>query len=154
MATTLMERMARQGVPQSSNAPGFSYTEGSNFAYHHADYGANELLNFHGIIPQSYSASGSINVVVNWIPPSGTSGSATWGAKVLGREDGEAYDAALSSQATQADSVQSTDEIHQTTIAINSPALSPGDAFILELELTSALTGGDAYLISVEVQEQ
>ena len=149
-----MKWTARQGVPQASSAPGFSYTDGTNFAYHHADFAVNEVLNFHGIMPASYTASGSINVVVNWIPPTGTSGSATWGAKVLGREDGETFDAALSSQSTQADSVQSVDQLHQATIAISSPALSPGDAFVLELELTSALTGGDAYLISVELQEQ
>jgi hypothetical protein len=154
MATTLKTWTARQGVPRASNAPGFSYTDGTNFAYHHADFAVNELLNFHSVVPASYTANGDINIVVLWVPPVGTSGSATWGAKVLGREDGEAFDAALSSQSTQADAVQSTGDIHHATIAISAPALSPGDAFVIELELTSALTGGDAYLISLELQEQ
>lgn len=153
MATSLIQWHAMAGQVQGVNRPQAKYVDGTNFDHWVVAFAASEKLIFEGKIPQAYSG-GAINVVVDWVADAATSGSATWGVKVLGRADGETYDNALSAQTTQADAVLAAGALHQTLIAIASPGLLAGDVLILELQLTSALTGGDALLKSVELQQQ
>lgn len=153
MPTTLLFWEAKAGTPPSSNAPDGGYEDGTNFQYHYLSFALNEKILFHGIVPTGYGG-GNVDVKVRWLPPAGTSGALTWGNKFLGREDGETFDSALSAQQTQADAVQDVGDLQECTISHVSPALAVGDALVLEVELTSALTGGNARMISVELQEQ
>ena len=153
MATSLLQWEAKAGTPHATAAPDGGYQDGTNFDYHFLDFAVNEKILYTGVMPTGYGG-GNIDTVLRWIPPAGTSGSATWGSKFLGREDGETYDAALSAQQTTADAVQDVGDIQVATISHVSPALIVADGLVIEIELTSALTGGNARLISVELREQ
>lgn len=154
MPTSLYHWEAKVGTPGSTNAPDGGYDAGTNFPEHYIDFAVNEKLYYKARIPQSYTNGGNVDMIIEWVPPAGTSGSATFGGKFLGLEDGETRDSALSAQQTQADAVQSVGDHQVCTISFTSPSLVKGDSFIFELELTSALTGGNTRVIGLELQEQ
>ena len=85
--------------------------------------------------------------------PRGPTGTSRGGAVEKARSS-RPYDAALSAQQTTADAVQDVGDIQVATISHVSPALIVADGLVIEIELTSALTGGNARLISVELREQ
>jgi hypothetical protein len=89
MATTLYSWQAKNCTPDDSAPPDGGYEAGTNVNYHYLSFAVNEKVSYDGKIPTTYGG-GNVDVILGWVPPSGTSGSATWGAKILGRADGEA----------------------------------------------------------------
>ncbi len=153
MATSLYHWEAKSAELPSSGAPtGPTQTHGTNFSYKTLSFALNSKCTFHGKVPTNYGG-GTVQVVLDAVIPAGVSGSWTWGVKLLGRLDNETFDAALGTQVTQADTVGTTGRLHQTLVTITGPALTVGDALILEVQLTASPTGGNPLLYGVEIQE-
>lgn len=153
MARSLYAWQATAARFPTANHPAGLYASSANFAHMGLAFALNELVNFEGIVPASY-VGGDIDIILSWTPGAASSGSATWGARYLGRTDDEVFDVAMSSQNTVVDAVTAVGDLQTATISFTSPALVAGDFLVVEIELTSALTGGDAILRSVEIQEQ
>lgn len=153
MPISLQQWEAEEAKFPSTNAPAALFRPGTNYPSLALAFALNEKAYFKGVVPDSYSG-GDINFLVYWEGGAGASGSATWGIKYIGREDDRIFDAALSSQATIVDALTVVGDLQVATASIASPALVSGDVIIFEVQLVSALTGGDALLHGVQLLEQ
>lgn len=153
MASTLLVWPAAAARFGSANAPAATYRAGSNYPSLSLAFALNEKVYFYGITPQSYTENGAVTFKIHWESGTGTSGSATWGVKHKALADDEVFDAALSAQTTQADAVTAVADLQIASVAVASPVITAGELLVIEVELTSALTGGDALLHAVELQE-
>ena len=141
-------------VPTSDGAEQ-AQTEGTNFSYYvlNFDKDSDESAFWQFIVPDDYDGG---NITVNiWYKTSVTEGTAVFEVKVLGREEGEAFDAALGSgQSNSADTVPgSAGNIAICAASAFSPGWTAGDLVVLKLmrDVSEDSAAADIAVVMVEV---
>jgi len=92
-------------------------------------------------LPKNFDATKDIEVSVYWIAETQTAGDVVWGVSVLGREECEAWDAALGTEVTVIDTTHGTVKSVVKTVITLTPAqhaLAANDAVILQLARKAA----------------
>lgn len=153
MPTTLYEFPLLGRLPASS-MPGVKWITDTNFNWLALAFaaGSNEHLFYFGAVPQIYSASANIQIVGKWITDTSSTGTVQWQAKYLGRKLGETWDVALSSAALSNSTRTAGDAVHDFTVSFASPALEPGDRFILDFQRNGSVAA-DTYPVDAWMTE-
>ncbi|MCP4201155.1 MAG: hypothetical protein GY769_04395 [bacterium] len=143
-----------------SSAPAFDLTVGSNFPWNHLkfDPASDEVVYVFGVMPESdiYTADGDVEVEIDWVSDTSTTGTVRWKVQLLGRADGEAWDTAFSDSATEDDPRTAGDSLHIATVSFTTPSLAPGDRFILALtregtHANDTYDGTDAHMVGARL---
>jgi len=129
-------------VPATSGAEQ-KQTDGTNFSYYtlNFDKDADESAFWEFIVPDDYDGG---NITVNiWYKTTVTTGAVVFNVQVLGREEGEAFDAALGAAQAVTDTVPATaGNIGICAPSAFSPGWSAGDLVVVKL-LRDADNGSD-----------
>lgn len=119
----------------SSSAPTQSDVTGTNLGYTVLDYPDASTTNayWHFTMPPGVGTNKNIIIKIFWISTA-TSGAVTWGASVLGRTSGEAFDTAMSANTeTTTTTAGSAGQVNITTITINTAGIDADDAVIVRI---------------------
>lgn len=130
-------------IVPSSGGGEQAQTDGTNFSYYtlNFDKATDEAAYWQLIVPDDYDGG---NITVNiWYKTTVTSGAVVFNVQVLGREEGETFDAALGSAQAVTDTVPaSAGNIGVCAPSAFSPGWSAGDLVIVKL-LRDADNGSD-----------
>ncbi len=116
---------------------------GQNHPYNQLEYDpdAEEAGWWHFALPPNFDPTQDIKVSVYWIAESEITGDVVWGVKVLGRQECEAWDAALGDEVEAVDTTHGTiKSVVKTEITLTpvQHALAANDAVILQLARKAA----------------
>jgi hypothetical protein len=109
-------------------------------------------------VPSEVDTSGSVEFRVVWYSPTATTGDIVWDFRHIGRTEGDAWDAALTTETSSADTTQGTIDLVTTTVwteTISNAGWAADD--LIEFEVCrdadngSDTLAGDAYMISFAV---
>ena len=124
------------------------------------DAAADESAVFSGVMPQNYTASAAINVIVGWMATSATSGTATWTAEVERMNTDLDADSFAAAQTADGTANGTSGILTFTTIALTNAqadSIAKGEDF--RLRITRNQDSGtddiasDVELVSVEIRE-
>lgn len=135
-----------EAILPSSGKPGVEIITGSNFDYPvlHFDKDTEQKCFFSGQIPDNYGAAANTSIEIRWLTDATATGVVRWAAQILGRENGETWDVALSSEVAVDDARTAASSLHVATASFTAPALAPGDEFIIAI-LRKAAHANDTY---------
>jgi hypothetical protein len=149
---------AAGAIPQASGGPAKTLTTGTNHTYYALAYdkATDEHAFFNFTVPQDFQA-GNVTVKVLWIAEAATSGAAVWNVATLGRQAGEAWDAALGSVQSVTSTTNGTAKnLNAATFTAFNPGWAAGDLVVVKVsrdaDHASDTLDADALLICVEVQ--
>lgn len=146
MATTLAKWMASWKLVPESGGPQLTWRAGTNHDGWVLSFAKGEGVDLWTVMPQNYSASADLQMVIYWLTDTSSTGDIIWSSEFLGRIDQETFDAALGTAQTITDSRAVADAVHVATISggsFSTPALSPGDLTVFHLERSTS--GSDTY---------
>jgi hypothetical protein len=108
-------------------------------------------------MPQEYTTNANVEMIVYWLSDGSSTGVVKFGVKLLGRTDGETYDAALGTQQSNTDTRSAANTLHAFSVTLNSPGLDKGDIVIVELERLATdvadTYNGDALVLGIELRQ-
>jgi hypothetical protein len=110
--------------------------DGTNFSYYVLDFDQTtpELAYWEFAIPPDFNATKNIVVTFFWKAIAAVAGNVKWGVSVLGREDGEVWDAALGAEQTVQPTVEDViTEISVDSVAAFASGWAAGDAAIVQV---------------------
>lgn len=141
---------ASGAILPSSNAPTRSTVTGTNFAYTVLDYplvGTASQAYWILRMPNGFDGTADITVLVYW-KGDAASTNPTWGIAGLGRIEGEAWDTALGTENTAADSQAAAADLATTSITWTAAnhGLAAGDIAVVRIRRTAGGTGNARFL--------
>lgn len=142
----------------AANPADLQLITGTNFTYYVLDFdqATAESIGGQFRLPPHYLAGTDLLVTIEWISTL-IAGDVKWGAQILGRAEGETFDAAMSAEATVTTTTNGTaGKKNVSTITINNPDLVAEDTFILKIRRVAAdvadTHAGDARFVMAGVR--
>ncbi|GAH58779.1 unnamed protein product, partial [marine sediment metagenome] len=135
------------GVGNGYGTPAYSHLimggAGQNHAYWQIEFDpdAEEVCFWDFALPRNFDATKDIKLSISWIAESEITGDVVWGVSVLGRQECEAWDAALGTEVEVVDTTHGTiKSVVKTEITLTPTqhALAANDGVILQLARKAA----------------
>jgi len=131
--------LPEEAVLPATGGAAVTKTDGTNFSYNTLDFDADTEESAYWVFNLSPDYAGEdIFVIIRW-KSTATTGDVKWGLSVLGREEGEVWDAALGTEQTVVSTTADVaGELVYSTILPFPPNLSPNDTVIVKLARKAA----------------